>query len=380
MLQTVSRLLPELPLILMTAVATHLVMSFAQTLMHYKLGHHPIGGKFFRNHINFHHAHYSKDHLVSRTYLGDEGNNTPFFFIPVFLVGACTYLVLPVDLFVAQLVACAASFYAHVFFDKEYHMEGSRLQRFAWFRRKQELHFVHHRHANSNFAVIHFFWDRILGTYRRPDAAQTPQTVVRAPTDGYVTQLFLSPGMMAVPLALRPVMVFVHSHDNLFAVAFQQNALQRVRVGDEAEIAFDAIPGRVFKGRIKRVIDAVSQFVADAHGSQSMPDGNAIDLIPIADKVARGLIPRECLCDLARDPVRGRMRCDVDPDEVSAGQPHDDEGIEQVEAKGRGAHAAGRRLMRAARSCYAFVSALSPTTRSCSSLALLMRYSNSRPL
>jgi sterol desaturase/sphingolipid hydroxylase (fatty acid hydroxylase superfamily) len=150
------KLLPELPLFLMIAVATHLVMSFAQTLMHYKLGHHSMGGKFFHNHINFHPTYYSKDHLVSRTYLGDEGNNTPFFFVPVFLVGACTYLVLPV-----------------VFFDKEYHVEGSRLQRFAWFRRKQELHFVHHRHANSNFAVIHFFWDRILGTYRRPDAGQT---------------------------------------------------------------------------------------------------------------------------------------------------------------------------------------------------------------
>ena len=56
MLLTVSRLLPELALLLMTAVATHLVMSFAQTLMHYKLGHHPMGGKFFRNHINFHHT------------------------------------------------------------------------------------------------------------------------------------------------------------------------------------------------------------------------------------------------------------------------------------------------------------------------------------
>jgi hypothetical protein len=56
MLQTVSPLLPELALLLMTAVATHLVMSFAQTLMHYKLGHHPMGGKFFRNHINFHHT------------------------------------------------------------------------------------------------------------------------------------------------------------------------------------------------------------------------------------------------------------------------------------------------------------------------------------
>jgi sterol desaturase/sphingolipid hydroxylase (fatty acid hydroxylase superfamily) len=176
MLQTASRLLPELPLFLLIAIATYLVMSFAQTLMHYKLGHHPIGGKFFRNHINFHHSYYSKDHLVSRTYLGDKGNNTPFFFIPVFLVGACTYLLLPLDLFMVQVVACAASFYAHVFFDKEYHVEGSRLQRFAWFRRKQELHFVHHRHENSNFAVIHFFWDRILGTYRRPDAGQTRQT------------------------------------------------------------------------------------------------------------------------------------------------------------------------------------------------------------
>ena len=56
MLQTVPRLLPELALLLVTAVATHLVMSFAQTLMHYKLGHHPMGGKFFRNHINFHHT------------------------------------------------------------------------------------------------------------------------------------------------------------------------------------------------------------------------------------------------------------------------------------------------------------------------------------
>jgi sterol desaturase/sphingolipid hydroxylase (fatty acid hydroxylase superfamily) len=171
MLQTAGQLLLELPLFIMIAVATHLVMSFAQTLMHYKLGHHPIGGKFFRNHINFHHTYYSKDHLLSRTYLSDEGNNTPFFFIPVLLVGACTYFLLPVDLFVVQVVACAASFYAHVFFDKEYHVEGSRLQRFAWFRRKQELHFVHHRHANCNFAVIHFFWDRIFGTYRRPDAA-----------------------------------------------------------------------------------------------------------------------------------------------------------------------------------------------------------------
>src|SRR5712671_6344900 len=92
--QTMLQMLAELPLFLLTAVATHFVMSFGQTLMHYKLGHHAMGGKFFRNHVNFHHVFYSKDYLVSPTYLGNEGNNTPFFFIPVFLVGACMYLVL----------------------------------------------------------------------------------------------------------------------------------------------------------------------------------------------------------------------------------------------------------------------------------------------
>jgi sterol desaturase/sphingolipid hydroxylase (fatty acid hydroxylase superfamily) len=178
-LETVSWLLLELPLLLVTAVTTHLVMSFLQTLMHYKLGHGPLGGMFFRNHINFHHTYYSKEHLVSRKYLGDEGNNTPFFFIPVGLVGALTFFILPFDLFVVQITACAASFYAHVFFDKEYHVEGSRLQRFAWFRHKQALHFIHHRHANSNFSVIHFFWDRILNTYRVPDHVSALDPVAR---------------------------------------------------------------------------------------------------------------------------------------------------------------------------------------------------------
>src|ERR1700719_1275840 len=113
MLQTVSPLILKLSLFLMTAVATHLVMSFGQTLLHYRIAHHPIGGKLFRNHINFHHTHYSEDHLVSRTYLGDEGNITPYFLIPVFLVGGgCVYFLLPLNLLVVTAITSAASFYA----------------------------------------------------------------------------------------------------------------------------------------------------------------------------------------------------------------------------------------------------------------------------
>lgn len=168
MLQTLSALLQNLPSYLITAVATHLIISFSQTLMHCKLGHHQMGRRLFRNHVNFHHKHYARDHMVSRIYIGEEGNNTPFFLIPVVLFAGVTYLLLPLDIFLVQAAACGASFYAHVALDKAYHVEGAWLGRFAWFRRKQELHFVHHRHAKSNFAVIHFFWDRLLGTYREP--------------------------------------------------------------------------------------------------------------------------------------------------------------------------------------------------------------------
>ena len=158
-----------LPLYTLTAVCTHLVVSSGQTLFHYGLGHHRIGGIFYRNHIRFHHAHYAKDHLMSSTYRRNEGNNTPYFLFPTILVAGGMFLVLPTDLFLIVIAASKASFFAHVYLDKQYHTEASSLARFAWFRRKQQLHFVHHLHANSNFAVIDSFWDRLLGTYRGPD-------------------------------------------------------------------------------------------------------------------------------------------------------------------------------------------------------------------
>ena len=169
MVEWAEQFLSHLPLFILTAICTHLVLSSSQTLFHYGLGHHRIGGIFYRNHIKFHHTYYARGHLVSSTYRGAKGNNTPYFFIPTIIVAGGVFLVLPFDLFVVVTAASAASFYAHVYLDKEYHVEGSNLAGFAWFRRKQQLHFVHHLHANSNFAVIDFFWDRVLGTYRSPD-------------------------------------------------------------------------------------------------------------------------------------------------------------------------------------------------------------------
>jgi multidrug resistance efflux pump len=54
------------------------------------------------------------------------------------------------------------------------------------------------------------------------------QTVTRAPSHGFVTQLTLRPGMYVVPAPLRPVMVFVNTDpkDKQLTGAFWQNSLQ----------------------------------------------------------------------------------------------------------------------------------------------------------
>ncbi len=96
------------------------------------------------------------------------------------------------------------------------------------------------------------------------------QTTVRAPSDGYVTQVFLRPGMMANPLPLRPVMVFINSEDQMLAAAFIQNSLQRVHPGDEAEVAFKAVPGKIFKAKVEEIIDVMAQ-------GQLQPGGALID-------------------------------------------------------------------------------------------------------
>lgn len=86
------------------------------------------------------------------------------------------------------------------------------------------------------------------------------QTTVLAPTDGYVLQLALRPGMIATPYLYRPTMTFVHASENYFIGWFWQNSMQRLNTGDEAEaeVVIDGVPGKVFKGKVKSVIPAIS--------------------------------------------------------------------------------------------------------------------------
>jgi multidrug resistance efflux pump len=124
------------------------------------------------------------------------------------------------------------------------------------------------------------------------------QTVTRAPGPGFVTQVALRPGMYVVPAPLRPVMTFVNTdiQDQGLGAAFQQNSLQRVKAGDEAEVAFDAVPGRVFKGKVRAVLDAIAAGQIQASGAlidfaERTDGGRALAIIDLKDDISKYQIP-----------------------------------------------------------------------------------------
>jgi multidrug resistance efflux pump len=124
------------------------------------------------------------------------------------------------------------------------------------------------------------------------------QTTVRAPGPGFVTQLALRPGVYVMPNPLRPAMAFVNTgaRDQALTAAFQQNTLQRVKAGDDAEIAFDAVPGRVFKGKVRTVVDAIGAGQIQATGALidvggRTPGGRALAVIDLLDDISGYQIP-----------------------------------------------------------------------------------------
>jgi multidrug resistance efflux pump len=132
------------------------------------------------------------------------------------------------------------------------------------------------------------------------------QTVVRAPGAGFVTQVGLRPGMYVVPAPLRPVMVFVNqgTKDRMLVAAFQQNSLQRVKPGDAAEIAFTAVPGRVFKGKVVQVLDAIAAGQFQATGvlqdfSSQAQNDRAVAQIDILDDLSDYQVPMGSSAEVA---------------------------------------------------------------------------------
>jgi RND family efflux transporter MFP subunit len=82
------------------------------------------------------------------------------------------------------------------------------------------------------------------------------KTTVRAPADGYVTNLALRKGARVT--AQAPVMAFIDTSETLFGVEIPQIYARYVAVGQPVEVTFKPLPGTVFGGRVETVLQAIA--------------------------------------------------------------------------------------------------------------------------
>jgi multidrug resistance efflux pump len=109
------------------------------------------------------------------------------------------------------------------------------------------------------------------------------QTEVRAPGDGYVPQLTLRPGQLVLPVPLTPVMVFVMTEQQTLIASFAQKAISDIKPGLDAEVTFEAYPGKSFKVKVKRVFTIIPEGEVLASGKLlEAKDMHADDRIPVS--------------------------------------------------------------------------------------------------
>lgn len=98
---------------------------------------------------------------------------------------------------------------------------------------------------------------------------QLEETTVRAPHDGFVPNLQLRPGNYVTSVPIASSMAFVSNESSDIVSSFSQSSIRLVSVGDAVEIVFNTLPGKVFSGKIEKVIKISSQ--AQLTASSTLP-------------------------------------------------------------------------------------------------------------
>jgi len=93
--------------------------------------------------------------------------------------------------------------------------------------------------------------------------------VVRAPSDGYVTNLASRTGARVASLPLSPVMAFIDTFETIVGVEVAQIDARYIESGQNVEVTFKFFPGRVLTGKVTAVLQAVST-------GQVQPSGLAV--------------------------------------------------------------------------------------------------------
>jgi RND family efflux transporter MFP subunit len=109
------------------------------------------------------------------------------------------------------------------------------------------------------------------------------KTTVRAPADGYVTNLALRKGARVANLPLSPVMAFIDTSGTIIGVEINQIDARYIAPGQEAEVTFKFMPGHVYGGKVESVLQAIATGQTQTSGMAVTP--RAIEAVPFVVRV-----------------------------------------------------------------------------------------------
>ncbi len=126
-----------------------------------------------------------------------------------------------------------------------------------------------HQQAREQLSGQYNGEDAHIGSLKSQIAEATynlEQTTIRAPSDGYVTQVLARPGTTAVRMPFKPVMIFIPQQKRQVVAVFRQNSILRLTQGDKAEVVFNGLPGKIYGGSVTRVLPVVPDGSYQASG------------------------------------------------------------------------------------------------------------------
>ena len=106
------------------------------------------------------------------------------------------------------------------------------------------------------------------------------KTVVRAPADGYVTNVALRKGAR---VTTAPVMAFIDTSETIVGVEISQNNTRYVAPGQPAEVTFKLMPGKVYTGNVESVLQALASGQTQVSGQAVAP--KSIESTPFIVKI-----------------------------------------------------------------------------------------------
>jgi multidrug resistance efflux pump len=110
------------------------------------------------------------------------------------------------------------------------------------------------------------------------------KTVVRAPADGYVTNLALRKGARVANLPLAPVMAFIDTSETIIGVEINQIDARYIAPGQPVELTFKFMPGQIYTGRVETVLQAIA--TGQVQPSGLAPGLKQVQAAPLVVRVA----------------------------------------------------------------------------------------------